>query len=76
MTVHLNSSVSVMIHKLTELNKTCMDAILKELPTVMNENRRNKVSTMIKQLQMLEYSIDISHSFNLHFNISSKSNGF
>ena len=39
-----------------ELNKTCLDAILKALSTVKNENRRNKVFTMIKQLKMREYS--------------------
>ena len=35
---------------LIELNKTYMDTILKTLSIVMNENRRNKVFTMIKQL--------------------------
>ena len=52
MTVHVNNSVSVVTHKLIELNKTCMDAILKVLSAVMNENRRQKVFTMIKQLKM------------------------
>ena len=46
--VHVNGSVSVVTHKLMELNKTCMDAILKALSTVMNENRRNKVFSVIK----------------------------
>ena len=32
-------------------NKTCMNAILKALSTVMNENRKNKVFTVIKQLK-------------------------
>ena len=41
--VYVNGSVSVVTHKLMELNKTCMDAILKAFSTVMNENRRNKV---------------------------------
>ena len=54
-------SVRVMTHKLMELNKTCMDAILKALSTVLNENRRNKVYTIIKQLNMGEYSEDTSH---------------
>ena len=35
-----------------------MDAILKALSAVMNENRRNKVFTVIKQLKMREYSKD------------------
>ena len=33
------------------LNKICMDAILKAFSKVMNENGRNKVFTMIKQLK-------------------------
>ena len=49
MTVHVNGSVSVVTHKVTELNKTCLDTILKALSTVMNENRRNKVLTVIKK---------------------------
>ena len=55
--VHVNSSVSVVTHKLMELNKTCMDAILailKALSTVMNENRRNLVFSVIKQLKVRE----------------------
>ena len=40
-TVHVNGSVSIVTHKLIELNKTYMDAILKALSTVINENRRN-----------------------------------
>ena len=40
MTVHVNVSISVVTHKLIELNKTCMDAILKALSEVMNENIR------------------------------------
>ena len=56
MTVHVNRSISVVSHKLIELNKTCMDATLKALSTVMNENRRRKVFTVIKQLKMREYS--------------------
>ena len=51
-TVHVNRSVSVVTHKLIELSKTCMDSILKALSTVTNENRREKVYTMIKQLKM------------------------
>ena len=34
--VHVNGSVGVETHKPMELNKTCMDAILKALSTVMN----------------------------------------
>ena len=61
MTVHVNRSVNVVTHMLVVLNKTCMDAILKALSTVMNENKRNKVFIMIKQLKMREYSKDTSH---------------
>ena len=56
MTVHVNRSISVVSHKLIELKKTCMDATLKAPSTVMNENRRRKVFTVIKQLKMREYS--------------------
>ena len=56
MTVHDNGSVSVVTHKLIQLNKTCMVAILKALSTVMNENRGNKVFTAINQLNIREYS--------------------
>ena len=49
MTIHLFRSVSVVTHKLVELHKTCMAAILKALSTVINRNRRNKVFTVIKQ---------------------------
>ena len=41
--VHVNGSVSIVTHKLMELIKSCMDAILKVLSTVMNESRRNNV---------------------------------
>ena len=58
MTVHINGSVSVVTHKLIEVNKTCVDAIVKAFYTVMNENRRNKVFTAIKQLKMQDYSKD------------------
>ena len=64
MTVHVNRSVSVVTHKLTELNKTCIDAILKSLSVVMNENRRNEVFTAIKQLKMREYSKDAYSPLN------------
>ena len=47
----INGSVSIVTLKSIELNKTCMDAILKVLSTVMNESRRNKVFTVIKQLK-------------------------
>ena len=40
-----NGSVSVVTHKLIELNKTCIDAILNAFSTVLTENRRNKVFT-------------------------------
>ena len=58
MTIHLCRSVSVVTRKLVELHKTCMASILKVLSTVINENTRNKVFTVIKQLQMREYSKD------------------
>ena len=77
MTVHANGSASVVTHKLIEGNKTCMDVILKALSTVMNENRSNKVFTVIKYLKMREYSKDTYFSLNilkscdLHFNVFS-----
>ena len=49
MIVHVNGSVSVVTHKLIELNKNCMDAILKALSTIMNENRRNIGFAVIKE---------------------------
>ena len=63
MTVHASGKVSVVTHKLIELNKTCMNAILKALSIVMNETRRNKVFTAIKYLEKREYSIDTYFSF-------------
>ena len=77
MTVHANGSASVVTHKLIEWNKTCMDAILKALSTVMNENRSNKMFTVIKYLKLGEYSKDTYFSLNilklcdLHFNVFS-----
>ena len=44
MTVHVKVSISVVTHKLIKLNKTCMDAILIALSTVMNKNIRKKVN--------------------------------
>ena len=64
MTVHVKVSVSEVTHKILKLNKTCMDAILKALSTIMNENRRNKVFTVTKQLKMQEYSKDTYLSLN------------
>ena len=58
MTINRFRSVSVVTHKLVELNKTCMAAILKALSIVINENGRNTVFTLIKQLKMREYSKD------------------
>ena len=69
MTIHLFRSVSVGTHKLIELNKTCMAAILKAVSTVMNENRRNKVFTVIKQLTMREYSKDTYFSLNYYIHV-------
>ena len=67
-TVHANGSVSVVTHKPIELNKTGMDAILKVLSTVMNENR-NKVFTMIKHIKMQEYSKDTCFSLNYYIHV-------
>ena len=69
MTVNDNGSVSVVTHKPIEFNKTCMDAILKALSTVMIENRRNKVFTMIKQPKMREYSKDTYFSLNYYIHM-------
>ena len=68
-TVHLFRSVSVVTLKLTASNKTSMAAILKALSAVMNENRRNKVFTMIRQLKMREYSKDTYFSLNYYINV-------
>ena len=74
MTVPVNGSVSVVTHKLTDLNKTCMDAILKAL-SIMNENRRNEVLTVIKQLKcestIKKLVIKSKYSCDLDFNVSS-----
>ena len=51
MTVHANGSVRVVTYKMSESNKTCMDAILKALSTIMNKNRRNNLFTVIKYLK-------------------------
>ena len=64
MTIHLFRSVSVVTHKLVEMNKTLMAAILKALSTVINENKRNKVFTVIKQLKMREFSEGTYFSLN------------
>ena len=64
MTIHLFRSVSVVTHKLVEMNKTCMAAILKALSTVMNENIRHKAFTVIKRLKRGEYSKDTYFSLN------------
>ena len=64
MTIHLFRSVSVVRHKLVEMNKTLTATVLKALSTVMNENRKNKVFTVIKQLKMREFSKDTYFSLN------------
>ena len=64
MTIILFRSVSVVTHKLVELHKTCMSAILKALSKVINENRRNKVLIVVKQLKMRELSKDTYLSLN------------
>ena len=63
-TIYLFRSVSVVTHKVVELHKTCMAAILKAFSTVINENRRNKVFTVIKQLKMRGFSKDTYFSLN------------
>ena len=71
MTLHLFRSVSVVTQrpKQVEMNKTCMAAILKALSTVMNENKRNKVFTVIKQLKRREYSKDTYFSLNYYIHV-------
>ena len=70
MAVSVNGSVSVVTHKLVELNKTCIDAILKALSTIMNETGRHKVFTVIKQLKMREYSKDTYFSLNYYIHVT------
>ena len=67
--IHLFRSVSVVTHKLIELNKPCLAAILKALSTVMNEIRRNKVFTVIKQLKMQEYCKEAYFSLNYYIHV-------
>ena len=55
-TVHANGSVSVVTHKPIELNKTCKDAILKALSTVINENRI-KCKCIMKSLNIFFLSL-------------------
>ena len=75
MTLHVIRSVSVVTHKLIELNETCMDAILKALSTVMNKYSKKKVFSVLKQLKMRECNlIKLLYSCDLHFNVSSESN--
>ena len=69
MTVHVKGSVSVVTHKLIELNKTYMAAISKALSTVMNENTTNKLFTVIKQLKMQEYSKHTYFSLNYYIHV-------
>ena len=69
MTIHLFRSVSVVTHKLVELNKTCMAATLKALSIKINEKRRNKMFTVIKQLKMREYSKDTNFSLNYYIHV-------
>ena len=69
MTFHIIRSVSVVTHKLIENIKTCVEAILKALSTVMNEYRRNEVFTVIKQLKMREYNKDTYFSSNYYIHV-------
>ena len=64
-----STSVSVVTHELTELNETCMAAILEALSTLMNENRKNKVFTVLKQLKIREYSKDTYFSLNYYIRV-------
>ena len=77
-TVHVKGSVSVVRHKMIELNKIFMDAILEAIFTVMNENRRNKVFTVTKQCESTQSRhlllIKLLYSCEFHFNVSSESN--
>ena len=66
MAIRFFRSVSVVTYKLIELNKTCMAAILKTLSKVMNENRRNKVFTVIKQITIREYSAHTDFFLNCY----------
>ena len=61
MTIHLFRSVSVVTHKLIELNKICMAAILKALSTVVNEKRKKQKVHRDKTTENAEYSKDTSH---------------
>ena len=47
-----------------------MAAILKALSTVSNENKRNKMFTVIKQLKMREYSKDTFFSLNYYIHVN------
>ena len=46
-----------------------MAAILETLSTVKNENRRNKVFTVIKQVKMRVYSLDTYFSSNYYVHV-------
>ena len=46
-----------------------MAAIFEALSTVMNENRKNKVFTAIKQLKIQEYSKDTYFSLNYYIHV-------
>ena len=46
-----------------------MAAILETLSTVKNENRRNKVFTVIKQVKLRVYSIDTYFSLNYYIHV-------
>ena len=69
MTIHLFRSVSVVTHKRIELNKTCMATILKAISTIMNENRKNKVFIVIKQITVREFSKDTYFSLNYYIHV-------
>ena len=64
-----NPSFQISQRSLVEMNKTCMASILKALSTVINENRRNKVFTVIKQLKRREYSKDTYFSLSYYIHV-------
>ena len=71
MTLHVlrDQAAELDISKLIELNKTFIVVSLKALSTVLNENRRNKVFTVIKQLNMQEYRKDTYLSLNCYVHV-------
>ena len=73
MKIKANGSVRVVIHK-----PTCMDAILKVLSTIINENRRTNVFTVINNYARVQQRylllIKFLYSCDFHFNAAPESN--